>query len=274
MIIKSYESDNIDFYYNKEPSKKIIEMAKYCLKNFNISNKSFEPVKMGSQRKVFKANIGSENYYFKKYSYRSLEKRIKNIFRKSSAYRAFKISNELLEKRITVVKPILAAENKHSPIKIDSVFITKDFGGINLQDFLAYKNYSKAEKEKIIIELAKLWAKLYKNNYINGDPNLPGVLLNFDGSLQLSFVDVDNFKQVICLSEKRIIKNLAKFNAHSYSGLDKMNGKKLTNKDRKLFLDNLIENYKGLKQINAYQAIKDETLSILRAWDKTELIRR
>jgi hypothetical protein len=272
MKIKSYESDNIDFYYNKAPSNKIIEMAKYCLENINISNKSFEPVKMSSQRKVFKVNIGSENYYFKKYSYRNLEKKIKNIFRKSSAYRAFKISNELIEKRITVVKPILAAEYKHSPIKIDSVFITKDFGGINLQDFIAYKNYSQKEKEKIIIELAKLWAKLYKNNYINGDPNLPGVLLNFDDGLQLSFVDVDNFKQVIYLSEKRIIKNLAKFNAHSYSGLAKMDGKKLTDTDRKLFLDYLIRNYKRLAKMNLYQAVHAETFNILKSWGKSEVV--
>jgi hypothetical protein len=273
MKIKSYESDNIDFYYNKAPSNKIIEMAKYCLENINISNKSFEPVKMSSQRKVFKVNIGSENYYFKKYNYRNLEKRIKNIFRKSSAYRAFKISNELIEKRITVVKPILAAEYKHSPIKIDSVFITKDFGGINLQDFIAYKNYSQKEKEKIIIELAKLWAKLYKNNYINGDPNLPGVLLNFDDGLQLSFVDVDNFKQVIYLSEKRIIKNLAKFNAHSYSGLAKMDGKKLTDTDRKLFLDYLVENYSFKSStIEVFNKIDYFTYKVLKKWGKEGLM--
>lgn len=121
--------------------------------------------------------------------------------------------------------------------------------------------------------MAKLWAKLYKNNYINGDPNLPGVLLNFDDGLQLSFVDVDNFKQVIYLSEKRIIKNLAKFNAHSYSGLAKMDGKKLTDTDRKLFLDYLVENYSFKSStIEVFNKIDYFTYKVLKKWGKEGLM--
>ncbi|PUU86513.1 hypothetical protein, partial [Halanaerobium sp.] len=101
-----------------------------------------------------------------------------------------------------------------------------------------------------------------------------GVLLNFDDGLQLSFVDVDNFKQVIYLSEKRIIRNLAKFNAHSYSGLAKMDGKKLNHEDRKLFLHYILKLYKNRDFNNIDQNIKNETLNILKKWDKDNLFKR
>ncbi len=273
MKIKAKESGKIKFYYNEKIPNKILELAKYCLQNINIKKNNFESIKIGNQREIYKVKIDSESYYFKKYSYSSLDKKIKNIFRKSAAYRSFKISNELIAQEIPVVDPILAAEYRHNAVEIESVFVTKDFGGVNLQEFLAYKDYSKKEKEKIIIELAGLWAKLYENNYVNGDPNLPGVLLNCDDNLKLSLVDVDNFKRIIYLSVNKIIRNLAKFNAHSYSGLAKMGGKRLTSEDRKLFLDNLIKNYKDLEQSTTYQAIKNETFTILKNWDKSELIK-
>lgn len=274
MKIKNKKSDGIDFYYNKKASNEMLEMTKYCLRNKRIDKNNFELIKKGNQREVYKAIIDSEIYYFKKYCYRSFDKKLKNIFRKSAAYNSFKRSNDLIENGISVVKPVLAAEIKHNHLTVDSVFITKDFGGTDLQQFLAEQDYSAAEKEKIIISLAKLWSKLYKKNYLNGDPNLPGVLLNFDDKLKLSLVDVDNFKQVIYLTKKRIIRNLAKFNAHSYSGLAKMGGKKLKNADRKLFLQHLIRNYKRLEKMNLYQAVQAETFNILKAWGKSELIKR
>jgi hypothetical protein len=65
---------------------------------------------------------------------------------------------------------------------------------------------------------------------------------------------------------------LAKFNAHSYSGLAKMDGKKLTDTDRKLFLDYLIRNYKRLAKMNLYQAVHAETFNILKSWGKSEVV--
>jgi hypothetical protein len=274
MQIKSEKYDEINFYYNKKPSKQMFEMTKYCLETNEINNSDFEMIKSGNQREIYRVIVDSESYYFKRYSYRSFNKKIKNIFRSSAAYRSFKTSDQLIANQIPVVEPILAAKYNHSPMITDSIFITKDFGGTDLQDFLAKKDYSLAVKEEIIIELAQVWAKLYKNNYLNGDPNLPGILINYNEneSLNLSLVDVDNFKKVIYLTKDRIIRNLAKFNAHSYSGLAKMVGKKLTKEDRKLFLNHFIKNYKDLTQIDLCQAVKTETFNILEAWDKSELI--
>lgn len=274
MQIKSEKYDKINFYYNKKPSKLMFEMTKYFLETNKINNSDFEMIKSGNQREIYKGIVDSESYYFKKYSYRSLNKKLKNIFRSSAAYRSFKISNQLIANQIPVVEPILAAKYNHSLMIADSIFITKDFGGADLQNFLAKKEYSLKEKEEIIIKLAQIWAKLYKNNYLNGDPNLPGILINYNEneSLNLSLVDVDNFKKVIYLTKDRIIRNLAKFNAHSYSGLAKMGEKKLTKEDRKLFLNHFIKNYNDLTQIDLCQAVKTETFNILEAWDKSELI--
>lgn len=273
MEIEKIQDKNIRCLFSETPSYELQEKVDYCLKNPIIQRQEFELVKKGNQREIYKVKLNSRIYYFKKYRYRSLNKRVKIFFRKSPAFRSFKISQKLIEAGIPVVKPVIAAEYKQKPTIVDSLFVTEDFDGVNLQDFLAFEDYSQAEKEEIIKVLAELWAGLYQNKYINGDPNLPGVLLKFDGDLKLSFVDVDNFKRKIYLSEKRIIKNLAKFNAHSYSGLAKMDGKELTISDRKLFLKTFIKNYSfKLSRRRLIEKIDELTFELLKSWRKEDLI--
>lgn len=273
MKIINDKIDGTQFHYLKKPEKKIIGITKYCFQNDYIKNNSFELIKKGNQREIYKFKVNSKSYYLKKYSYRNLGKRIKNFFRASAAYRSFKITIELLEKNISVVKPILAAEYQYSPFITDSIFITKDFGGVNLQKFLAYNDYSQLEKEKVIIKVAKLWSKLYRNNYINGDPNLPGVLLRYNDKLELALVDLDNFQKKIYLSQEKVIKNLAKFNAHGYSGLEKLQGKKLKKEDRKLFLKYFLKFYNriNLDINNLLLKTEKETAKYLNKWNKDHL---
>lgn len=265
-----YNKDFIIYYKNKKPSQKLIDMSIYFLKN-DINNKNIL-IKKGNGRKIYKTYIDSEGFFLKKYSYRSFNKKLKNIFRKSAAYNALKISHRLLNNNIPVVKPVFSIVFKHNLWKYDSIFITKEYKSINLQQFLIKNNYSIKLKRKLLKKSAKIYAKMYNNNFINGDPNLPGILINKKNKLFL--VDVDNIKMDNFLTDKKIITNLANFNAHSYSGLGNMNKKKLSTNDRKLFFISLINKY-NFKENNKNllcKKIRKKTKKILFDWGKEYLI--
>lgn len=266
----SYYNNKINYCYNNHFDQELLRMAISLLKNDVVPDKRFELVKAEPERKVYKALINGKSYFLKQYKYRKLKKRVKNIFRKSSACRAFKMTNKLLDKKITVVKPALAVTYRHDFFTLDSLFITEDFMGSDLQSFIAQGNYDLKTKSKVIKQVAKLWADLYNNNFINGDPNLPGVLLKFTTEFKLCLVDVDNIRHFPYLTKKAITNNLAKFNAHSYSGLAGLGKARLSHQDRKLFYNEFLACYN--KSGILLSDIKNKTFKILSNWDKGDLI--
>lgn len=270
-IYKTELSHNAILYFKDEiPSQKLINNASYFLKNNIRDNKLL--IKSDNGRTIYRKKLNSRGYYFKKYKYRGIKKSIKKFFRKSYAYRALETSCNLLNNGISVVKPVFSIKLKYNIFEYDSIFVTKEYEGLNLQKFLSENNCNIKLKREILKKCGKIYANIYNNNFINGDPNLPGVLINKKNELAL--VDVDNIRKSKFLSDKSIIKNIANFNAHSFSGLEKINSENLSNKDRKEFLDSLMDNYDFKVNNKKYlcEEIKKETYKILYKWNKEELM--
>ncbi|GAB6137361.1 lipopolysaccharide kinase InaA family protein [Halanaerobaculum tunisiense] len=273
-FFKEQYSKKIDIYYQDQVEDKILKEGVKVLKGDVTEVDNLNLIKNAKGRQVFRLDIEGEGYYLKKYCYRRYDKKIKNIFRSSEAIRAYDIAHELLQAGIEVVEPTVAINYHKSLMTKDSLFITKEFAGSNLQEYLANGNYTQELKDKIIIKLAKLWAKIYKANFLTGDPNLPGILVQVkDKNVKLCLVDMDNFKRYNFLSWKKIIKNLIKFNAHTYSGLDKIGNKKLNCEDRSLFLKEFIKAYGKKVDINKLMNhIGQKTADRLIEWEKKDLV--
>lgn len=278
MVLDVYKK-KFDIYCNGDIDNKLLEITDVLLTNSNrVIEKEIKLVKDDIGRQVFKVKIGNDNYYLKKYFYKKASKKIKNLFRPAEAVRAYQISNKLLAASISVAEPIAAIVNNKGFMVKESIFITKEFVGIKLDDYLINEEYNKSLKEKIIKEVAKLWAKLYLFNFLNGDPNLPGILVRVqDDKVDLCLVDMDNFKQYSYLSWKKICKNLIEFNAHSYSGLGISGINKLSNKDRiiffKLIISELIKEYGwNINLEDNISYINKKTIERLIKWGREEVI--
>lgn len=272
---KAWE-DRVKVYYRDKLNEKLVEKIINFLKGKDVNGISkLEVVKTSQGRWVCKLKINNNKYYIKKYFYRKSGKKIKNIFRPSEALRAFRTSHQLLAVDIPVVRPVLAAVYRQNLLTVDSILVTKDFGGRDLQDFFASGDYNKELKEEVITKTAYLWAQVYKNNFLNGDPNLASILVRYrQGDLELALIDVDNIRCYPFLPWKMIVKNLIDFNAHTYSGLYKLDGNKLTCEDRLIFLKNFINYYdkNGIEQQSLITQIKQKTIERLIEWDKRDLI--
>lgn len=272
--IKRYDN-RINIYSNKEIKDNLLEISISLLCNDNYYKKSFiEEVKSDKGRQVFRLDLNNKIYYLKKYSYRRISKRVKNLFRSAEGVRAYQIAQKLLTLDIPVVKAIAAITYRSNIWTVDSIFITEGFLGVDLQEYLANGDYDQRLKENVIKEAAKLWARLYKTNFLNGDPNLPGILIRIkEDNIKLSLVDMDNFKEYSSLSWKKIIKNLIDFNAHSYSGLDKLGGKRLNTNDRILFFKELIKEYGVEIDVDKTIAyIREKTIERLIEWGREEVV--
>ncbi|RCW83292.1 lipopolysaccharide kinase (Kdo/WaaP) family protein [Halanaerobium sp. DL-01] len=256
------------YYKNQEPSKKHINLTLDLLKG---KTNNMQLIKKDNGREIYKTNINSKGYYFKKYSYRNFDKKLKNLIRRPAAYRSLKRTYQLLDNGIPVVKPVLAAVFKKNLWTYDSVFVTEDFGGENMQKFIAFGEYDKNFKNKVIKKTAKIWAQMYNKNFVNGDPNLPGILIKvINNDIHICLVDIDNIRRLFYINKNIILKNMANFNAHSYSGLGKLNGKKLNHEDRIFFLKNFIKFYdsKKINFVKVSDYICRETYKLLKEWDK------
>jgi hypothetical protein len=269
-------TENIKVYYYDSFDKDLVQEVIRCLMDKDLDKGSMEFVKDGKGRQVFKLAVNDKKYYIKKYFYRKISKRIKNLFRSAEALRALKVSLRLLRSGVPVVQPVLAVVYRRDFWTVDSLFVTEDFQGIDLQSYLADGKYDQDIKSLIIKGTARLWAQFYKNNFINGDPNLGSILIKFTQSdFKLSLVDVDNTRHLLSLPERMVIKNLIEFNAHSYSGLDRIGKQKLSFEDRIIFMKEFILSYgRNMNFEKTAKYIDRKTVGRLLQWGKRELVNK
>lgn len=245
------------------------------LQNANNVKNSILIKKEADRSSFFYCHAG-KNYFVKTYTYRTLFKLLKNFFRSSSAEKALNIGLALQLAGISVATPLAALVYKKEFLHKDSLLITDKIKGQNFQEYLTNEKYDLKLKRAIIQEIAKLWAKLYCNHFITTDPNLPGIMIHIENEvINVAFVDMDNFKKLKFSNKKVILKNLANFNAHTYSGLARVNQNHLiTNTDRLFFIKQVFQNlnkYQITK--NDIEFIKIQTLKILQKWGRLPFIK-
>jgi hypothetical protein len=243
--------------------------------SFHIES-NLQLVKSFKGRNIYKASLESGNFYLKVYRYKSFSKILKNQFRPAEALRNLKTCVSVIASGIQLAEPVAAVIQSKMPFYKDSMYISREFPGVNFQEFLCQETFSNEEKQKVIEQIAILWAKLYQNNVLNTDPNLPGIVVNKkNNSFEAAIVDTDNLEILSKLTKKQILINLANFNAHSYSGLARINqNDKLTTNDRKLFFECVFEHFTDIS-VNQqdYDFVNAETINILKKWKRLEHIK-
>lgn len=258
-------SDNIQAYIdNNLPSKMVSLILAEEKKNFK--SKKFHLIKNDKGHEVFKFNFEGKSYYLKYYSDQKLFKRIKNLIRPEEGIRYFKISWQLLSDNIPVVKPVLAIKYRINLMKSNSLYVTKGHQAKTLSKYFLKNNYDQKTKIRIIKRLAALFAKLYKNKYIPGDPNLQNVLIS--KTQKLTLVDVDNIKHYPILPDKMILRNLGKLNALAYK-----NKEAWKPQDMDFFVQYCLEKINfNISPDSLYQYVNKTTLKKLTKWEERQVI--
>lgn len=272
---KKKVSHNIVQYYFSCPEEGLIITGREILKDKEVSG--LTPVAENEGRKVYRTIFRGQEFYFKIYPYQEVIRRVKDIFRWQPAVRALKKARILRKRGINTVKPASALVAGSYPWKKKSLLITEGFSGKNLRDFLVEENFSRSEKRKIISGVAHMWAKLFKNKVYPGDPNLTNILICREkDEIILSLVDLDGVKVLPFIPWKKVISNLVKFNAHTYSNMDvgRKPATEITDRDRLLFLEKFLDFLEVDKdKYLLAEYLQERTVNRLNNWGKGDLIR-
>lgn len=243
--VRDYNS-RIKIYYN-DNDEIDHQVLKGIVGYFGASSTSKNLVKSEEGRDVYRVVLNNKGFYLKRYAYKKLSKRVKNLFREAEAICALKTSLRLKEAGIAVVKPVLALTCQKDLFTTESIFATEEFKGITLEDYLT----KYIENHKILKELAKFWAGFFGCKFVHGDSNLTGFMIEGRQNPIITLVDIDHIRKVPLLSWKRILKNLAVLNARTYSYDKQM----LSYEDRIFFFREFLSHFD--KDIDLDKAIED-----------------
>lgn len=265
----------IHVYYTEKIIEPFLQKMVNFVRGDYTSNLTL--IKVKRETKVYKYEYNNQIYYIKAYLHK--KKKLKNYFR-YKAFRNIKITKSLMDNEIPVFIPCFSISYRKLPSPNNSLFITKEFDGINASDFLIEHHDKLEVKEMFIKKLAYILAKLYSKGFIQGDPNLENVMvkansINDKGQIDLGIVlvDIDSIRKWPILLDKIIIKNLVKFNALTIRNLSKYNTILISCEDRQLFLEEFLKHYKTTKDINFFEReIKKGTIEKLKKWGKANLI--
>lgn len=237
-------NSKIKVYNNKD---KITELANFLIEFVyfdNLKNKiKIETIKDNYKGCVYRIEFKNENYFVKVYSYDKFKKIIKNLFRPVRSVRILKTISKLQENNIPVIEPSLGVVNKRSFLKKDSIFVSKEFEGVNLREYIEKENLTKKERIEIIKKMGCLWGKLLNNNFIHQDPGLKNFMYNKKNK-KIVLIDLDNIYYSPITIRRFLFESLARFYDFSISDFRKSNNKYLDSKERKLFLKYFLKNYK------------------------------
>ena len=231
---------------SQQLSKKIKD---YLLSDYKKLADEFELVRESKRRnrKIFKYDSGSKVYYIKVLRSKRFAKLLENLFI-PEGFRYFKLSKQLLELDIPVVKPIMAVKVKKSLLRNDAVFVTEEFKAKNLREYLKQDKLSEIDlalRIKIMKSLARIWAKLINHNFLHQDPTPANFLLKLEQrDFELSLVDVDDIYCLPWQPKRMAIHSLARFCSKFFSHLVRTgNEVLLTRKERFFFFKELYQNY-------------------------------
>lgn len=245
MNLKEYNYNSKIKIYNKK--NRNIKLANFLIEFVYFNNLTHkmdvEIIKDNYKGCVYKVKYENENYFVKVYSFTRLRKLIKNLFRPVRSIRIFETIDKLNKNNIPVIKPILAIVNQKSFLRKDSIFVSKEFDGVNLRDYIEKEKLSKKERIDIIKQMGILWGKLLDNNFVHQDPGLKNFMYNKKAK-EIVLIDLDNIYHSSITIRKFLFESLARFYEFSISDFRESENKYLSSKERKLFLKYFLKNYK------------------------------
>ncbi|WP_027339408.1 lipopolysaccharide kinase InaA family protein [Halonatronum saccharophilum] len=233
--IKIYYKNN----YQKDLAQEIIE---YIWFEDRTNAHRFKLVKDDKKGKVYRFKFDKQAYYLKYYAHRRTKKVIKNLFRPVEAIRHFKTILRLKSANIPVIEPVLSLTYKQNLFITDSIFVTKEFEGISLFDYIKNKDYNLKERRNIVKGLGQIWGKLLGNNFSHQDPGLQNFMINLNSN-KIVLIDVDNIYWIPISVKRVVLESLVRFYDRSLSNFHQTDAKSLTAQERILFVKKLFKHY-------------------------------
>ncbi|MGM0369645.1 MAG: lipopolysaccharide kinase InaA family protein [Bacillota bacterium] len=224
---------------------------------------------------VFRCKYKGEVYYVKSQAPRETSKLIKNIFRPVEALRHFKMLQQLSNADLIVPKPILSLTYSRKLFVKDSILVTKELKGIDLDKYLLdSKDENYKLRKKIIEQIAEIWAKLINNKLLHQDPCLENFKVEFQADkIKVKLVDIDNIYHLPIFPKKSLLNNLAKLRARQLSDFIKTNTKDLNSGELNLFYETFLNAYDGdLKLNQVKERVNDLTIKRLLKYNSKDIV--
>ncbi|MFW5985604.1 MAG: lipopolysaccharide kinase InaA family protein, partial [Halanaerobiaceae bacterium] len=161
---------------------------------------------------------------------------LKNQLRPAEGERHFKTACRLQECGIPVVDPVMGIIRRINFYLTESIYVTREFPGVNLIEFLQQEECAPDFRCEIIKEVAKIWSRLINNKFLHQDPSLLNVLINRrEDNYELALVDIENVYSLRFFPQLLFRKNMVKFSARVLSDFIRYELEDLSLKERYLF---------------------------------------
>ena len=145
---------------------------------------------------VYKIDFNNRIYYFKIYSYKTFNKRLKNLFRPAESIRYFQTAIQLMRGDIEIAKPVLSLTYRRNLFVTDSIFVLEELPGVSLDTYLL-SNGDPTKRKEVIQQIARIWSKLIDQRFLHLDPASVNFLVNNEGgNLRVGLIDLDSIRAV------------------------------------------------------------------------------
>ncbi|MCK8824301.1 hypothetical protein [Fuchsiella alkaliacetigena] len=250
-IKKQRYNSKIKLYFSSKPNKQLQEdIITFLSSDYNLPPDGFELIKKSQRRGriIFRYNSGIEVYYIKILLSNKFRKKIENLI-SPEGLRYFKISKKLLAARVPIVQPMLAMTFHKSLLRVDGVFVTKEFKGISMRDYFKQNSLADFDRElglDIIKCLARIWANIVNNDFLHQDPTPSNFMINIaQQGFKLSLVDVDDIYPLPFLPHKLVLHSLARFSRKFFSSLIRTKNEEfIGQQERYIFFKEFLAHYK------------------------------
>jgi ribosomal protein L30E len=160
-------------YYFKIFDEELTQIAATLFDNEHVQPQSDElkQITYYCTRQVYRLKWGDEIYYLKKFVTPFLIKKLKNVIRLSKAVASMRKAWGLMEHNFEVAEPVAALTYQKNLFHKESIYITKNYSGSSLKEFLL-SDASIEAKKKALWDFSTLLGDFYKYGYFHRDPHL------------------------------------------------------------------------------------------------------
>jgi hypothetical protein len=269
-----------DIYYMVKPDPQLIRVTCQLFKpsvsrdantQFNQKFKLIHRRPPFSEVYSFKHN--ETTYYAKKYIITTLEQNISQFCKKPKGVRALTIAEQLTAIGIHVPESVCVISRRHSSLNKENIYLTKEYAGITLEEFIV-KNINPSQ-EKVFNAISNFTMELsafYKNKFRHYDPLLHNFLVKEDG--EVAFIDLNSIYHAPVFSLNQVLNNLAVVNSDFFVILTKNKLSYLYTQEQVVFyLKNILKfHLKHMDFLEAYAYITRNTIKRLTRKGENSLI--
>ncbi len=248
------------YYTDQEPDWDLV------IKTSQLFDSNIKALKRKPCHKVYLFEHNNDVFYAKKFAINNLEKRLRDRFHETKAIKCLKISNQLITTNFKVIEPIFVLNYKKN-LRHESLFITKKYDGISINDFLINETDNSKKKEVMFCLISTLGV-LFRNGFIHHDPILANFFLDKNKNpYEIIFLDLDSITYSQTISKKSTFLALSRFFFFYYKFLLRQNNVISYSHEQILYyLDIFLKSYNPkIKIDSAYKYLIQGTVKLLKS---------